>query len=341
MVKVEINEVSVYDAALVPGVLFRVTLEYDQDELIIPLSGILYAADNKFLSQLFPLSPSDGQEKRLIAYGTSQGKGKCIIQLNLLALLNRLTLEHVENLRKRDRYGRVLFRLHITYMRVLPYIDIAKLYFDTVNIQHAGYSYLEYWVKPPRDAHKNPLPVLLSYSQPYIAIYSIGLASAEKFIEERKWLEDFWPKLTGKKVVLLEVPLDVQKPYVDIISKAIEELEHAWYYFREGRYDSVVRVLRNILYNYLTEKRDDTRRLISTIADAILAKVPADVKGDYEYLIKESLERQIRGLLKHLSKFVHLEENKLLKTPLREDAEHLLLATTSLLKYISSLLSKD
>lgn len=39
----------------------------------------------------------------------------------------------------------------------------------------------------------------------------------------------------------------------------------------------------------------------------------------------------------HLSKFVHLDTGKLLRMPLREDVEHLLMIITSALKYLVAL----
>ena len=57
------------------------------------------------------------------------------------------------------------------------------------------------------------------------------------------------------------------------------------------------------------------------IADYILSRVPEYEKNLYEEVIK-SVDQTLEGLLQHLHKFIKEDAGKLLKNPLRADAEY-------------------
>ncbi len=136
------------------------------------------------------------------------------------------------------------------------------------------------------------------------------------------------------------------RPEYQHLAKAVEELELAFKHYREGRYGEAILALRNIIMNHLlTEIREvekegrkiRERMLDSRIKDLVLANVPEAFRNEYKIVIKAVEDILRKALNSHLSKFIHLDMGKLLRMPLREDVEYLLMLTSSLLKYLASL----
>ena len=159
-----------------------------------------------------------------------------------------------------------------------------------------------------------------------------------------EWVHDFLPKLTKRRVLVIEIPeMPIKSVHINL-TKMLEELENVRKLYIEGRYDSVVFGIRNIFMNHLTQtvvqNGKKVRVLNNEIKELALKGVPEDSKDDYKEAIK-AIENMVRNILSnHLSKFVHLDTGKLIRMPLKEDAQYLLLLTTAILKYLTSLIDK-
>jgi len=142
----------------------------------------------------------------------------------------------------------------------------------------------------------------------------------------------------------IPLPLKIEDVAQEKLVRSVKELMVAEELLKKGDYPEVLCTCRNIAMNYLTkvveveeegEKRK--KRVFSNeIANYILSIVPECQKSLYEEVIK-SVDQTLEGLLQHLHKFIKEDTGKLLKNPLRADAEYAFYTLFSIVKYFTEL----
>ena len=157
------------------------------------------------------------------------------------------------------------------------------------------------------------------------------------------------PILRKYMVKVIEIPI-TEKPTTPVqkhLAKAVEELEYAKAYLVEGKHGEVIRSIRNAIMNHLLTRVEEIKKadgskqkrrfLDEGIKEALLANIPEEARRDYEAVL-DGIQKRLRSLLNdHLSKFIHLDTGKLIRMPLKEDAEYLFTTTLSLVRYLASL----
>jgi hypothetical protein len=161
------------------------------------------------------------------------------------------------------------------------------------------------------------------------------------------WIHDFLPKLKAYTVMTIEVPTGKPvAPIYEHLAKATEELKLGEEYLREGKHDSVIRSVRNIIINHLLTKKEEVevegrkqlqRFLDEKLKETIIANIPKESEKEYRVIL-DGIQGILRRLLQdHLSKFMHIDTSELIRMPLKEDAEYLFLAVANIVKYLSKL----
>ncbi len=366
MVTVSLGEVRPQKAWLEPCIEIECEISCELEECVVGVTGLLKAEDDKVLTVL-SLSPMSARTPlcRLMAgenheYNSLRTRGeRQHISLTLVAPLTYRALEHIEELREKRPKRDVILKLalNVLYLKsriVTSHLHEVKLSQLPDNLRTA----LNKLKVGSRQ--RNPDSILVySYDDDFSTtrtnMWILSADGGATFLEVNThstelvyrissddWIHDFLPILSSKRIVTLEVPV-IERPEVgyEHLTMAIDELKRASNFFREGRYDSVIMSLRNVLMNHLLMKCEGEWHLMEEVKRIALAGVPEAVREEYEEALK-GLEGSLRRILKHhLSKFVHIDSGKLLMMPLREDAEYLLLTVTAAAKYLSDLSARS
>ena len=369
--EVRVIDAKVCDKWLKPCIEFICEIISDIDKVPISVAGFLLSEDECVLAPLFfapaPSSPSQFFTYSMKARGNldfNNAKTKGRRQADRCALIAPLDIEavrHIEAVRERNPYRNVVFKLNIHAAFMCSNITTSHLYevefgrlpqslrevLREIRVgERPPESIIVYSHNPEFSAARTNMWILSCNGSPDFLNYFVDSIEVSYEVDSGRWIKDFLPKLAGRMVLVIEVPTVSAEPGHRHLVEAVRELELAFQQYREGKYDSVVRSLRNIVMNHiLTEKRVEEsvegrvekRVLDEKIKNIVLANVPAAHAKEYRAAIK-ALEGALRKLLQdHLSKFVHLDTGKLLMMPLREDAEYLLMTVSSAVKYLTSL----
>jgi len=142
----------------------------------------------------------------------------------------------------------------------------------------------------------------------------------------------------------IPLPLKIEEVAQEKLVRSVKELMVAEELLKKGDYPEVLRTCRNIVMNHLTKvveieeegKKRRKRVFSDEITDYILGRVPEYEKSLYEDVIK-SIDQTLEGLLQHLHKFIKEDTGKLLRNPLRADAEYAFYTLFSIVKYLTEL----
>jgi len=147
-------------------------------------------------------------------------------------------------------------------------------------------------------------------------------------------------------VLRIEIPLPLRIEGVaqEKLVRSVRELMVAEEQLKERKYPEVLHTCRNIVMSYLTKvieveeegKKRKKRVFGDEIANYMLSRVPEYEKSLYKEVIK-SVDQTLEGLLQHLHKFIKEDTGKLLKNPLRVDAEYAFYTLFSIVKYLTEL----
>jgi len=153
-------------------------------------------------------------------------------------------------------------------------------------------------------------------------------------------IDDFMHRVKYVGYVRLEVPILLPpKPPHEILAKSAEGLKEVERALIKGDYPQVMIFCRNIIMNWLLpRKREGERALNEELCKYILSKIPEDVKETYK-MILNALEETLRRNLDHVHKFVKevAGRPKLIRMPLKEDAEFVYSMLVSIVRYLSEL----
>jgi predicted Zn-ribbon and HTH transcriptional regulator len=150
-------------------------------------------------------------------------------------------------------------------------------------------------------------------------------------------IDELMEKLGYVKFIRFEVPVPlIPEARIEILEKSATELKNVEEKIIKGDYPDALRVLRNIIMNYLTEKKEDKRVLREAIREYITSNVPSNYKSIYEGILN-GIENTLVSNLEHIHKFIKEETGKLIRMPSREEAEYVYFTLVSILRYISQL----
>ena len=152
-------------------------------------------------------------------------------------------------------------------------------------------------------------------------------------------IDDLMRRLKYAEYVRFEIPIPIiPEAPIDIISKSVSELKNAEEALIKGNYLMTLNIIRNILMNYLTEKKDGERFLRRELKEYVINNIPENLKNIYENVVK-GIEAVLRSNLQHIHKFIHEDTGKLIVAPLREDAEYIYNMLIIILRYTSQLIN--
>jgi hypothetical protein len=122
---------------------------------------------------------------------------------------------------------------------------------------------------------------------------------------------------------------------------ALKNLQVAAEGYKEGNYEKILINSRNAIYNDLTELRSQSsskkeRVLKTAIAAACMAKCPANDKKIYEDVLKE-MGKVLASLVRILSKFIHLDQVKIIRVPFGNDLEVIFFSLSLTVRYLTKL----
>jgi hypothetical protein len=150
-------------------------------------------------------------------------------------------------------------------------------------------------------------------------------------------IDELMEKLNYIRFIRFEVPVPlIPETQIEILEKSATELKSVEEELTKGNYPEALRILRNIIMNYLTEKKNGERVLKGAIREYITSNVPSNYKDIYEEILN-GIENTLVSNLKHVHKFIKEETGKVIFMPSREDAEYVYFMLASILRYISQL----
>jgi hypothetical protein len=139
--------------------------------------------------------------------------------------------------------------------------------------------------------------------------------------------------------ILLELPLKEESPNNDL-NQAIKSLRIAAEGFKEGNYETILINTRNAVYNDLTELKTKGSRkervLKSTILDSCMMRCPESDRKIYAEVLKE-VSKIAASLVSILSKFIHKDQQKIIKIPLENDLEAIYFSLSLIVRYLTRL----
>lgn len=373
VVEVKLTKISPEDRCLEPCLLIECEVSTLSGECIVEIGGLLLAEDGKIVSALIELPEFSSASKEidhLIASGNyhwnrkvSSGSRK-LGKAYFIAPLSPLAIDYIERLREKRPKRDVELKVRFMCKYLLSYISTSHLHeMPLSSLSPQLRSEFERFKirgnKPPDSL------VVYGYDSEFVAsrtnMWILSASESEgKFLALQKdesehtyrisyddWTYDFLPKLKAYAVMTFEIPLIEETPKVSHLANAIKELKYAEKSLMEGDYAGVIRSIRNVIFNSLTDVKEveeqgqkEKRRLLKEeIKKAIISKVPEKSRKEYEEVLRV-VEEVLRKLSQdHLSKFIHLETDKLISAPLKADAEYLWLSVTNTVRYLSRLLS--
>ncbi len=370
MVDIEAKILPPPDIWLEPCLIVECEIKTPPNQCIFELRGLLLTEDGKIVSELEEIPEFLEGDKEVDSLHASDNyqfrellssKTKSISKFRFTARLSQRAIEHIEKLREKRLKRDVELKLRLLFKYVLSNVTTSHLHEISLNSLPAELkkhlqgirigkkgleSLIAYSYDPNFSPSRSNMWILSSNSGAKFISFYRGEKEISKRIPYDDWIHDFLPTLKAYTVVTIEVPVVEEVPSYEHLAKAVEELRHGERLLKEGRYDGVIRSVRNILMNHLltdTKKVNEKKQrfLDKRIKELVLSNVPSEAKKEYKHVLL-AMEKILRRLLDdHLSKFIHLDSEKLIRMPLKADAEYLLLTVTSILRYLSRLSSSS
>ena len=120
------------------------------------------------------------------------------------------------------------------------------------------------------------------------------------------------------------------------LADAVNRLSLARQALERLDYMQVIKVCRNVIYNDITEVKEQKRVIKGEIRKSIMRRF-GDNAGKFYEGILEIVERMIRSAADYMSRFIHEELDQVLMNPSPADAEYAYRATLTIVKYLTDL----
>ena len=148
------------------------------------------------------------------------------------------------------------------------------------------------------------------------------------------------------QLMRFEVPVyKLDKPANKNVAKALNLLQSASEKLEANDIIWALKDVRDTIMNHLMiqVKEDETYRnkLRDNIVEAYLRKVPEEARSEYEKSILKGIEKELNSLLQNvISKFIHLDSDKIERAPLHEDVEFAFSVVLFTTRYIAKYLGR-
>ncbi len=151
-------------------------------------------------------------------------------------------------------------------------------------------------------------------------------------------VSDIIRKIDYVGYITLSVPVPMPQVSTNIksLADAVNRLSLARQALERLDYMQVIKVCRNVIYNDITEVKEQKRVIKGEIREFIMRRF-GDNTGKFYEGILEIVERMIRSAADYMSKFIHEESDHVLMNPSPADAEYAYRATLTIVKYLTDL----
>ncbi|MGB9760156.1 MAG: hypothetical protein ACP5IT_10060 [Thermoproteota archaeon] len=368
MVKIENIEVLPPDKWLEPCLIIKCEVSIPPNECVTEIKGLLLTEDDKIIGKLEEIPDFSQGAKEIDNLFASENfqyqemlksKFKKSSIFCFSVPLTQRAIDCIEKVReKRPKHD---VELKVRFLLKYLVSNIATSHLHEISLQNLPSSLKDEFAKIPElkkegEIHSYSLIVYKydsNFSPSRTNMWVLSSDSGPKFLSFHKseeehlhtihydeWVYDFLPKLKAYTVMTIEVPTFEQTSACEHLTKATEELKYAENFLREGNYFQVISSIRNIILNNLTVIKEvegrKERFLNDEIKSTVVLNAPEEARMEYETVVS-GIEKILRGMLDHLSKFIHLDTGKQIRMPLKADAEYLFLATASIVKYLSKM----
>jgi hypothetical protein len=367
MVKIENIEVLPPDKWLEPCLIIKCEVSIPPNECVTEIKGLLLTEDDKIIGKLEEIPDFSQGAKEIDNLFASENfqyqemlksKFKKSSIFCFSVPLTQRAIDCIEKVReKRPKHD---VELKVRFLLKYLVSNITTSHLHEFSLQNLPSSLKDEFAKIPElrkeEIHSYSLIVYKydsNFSPSRTNMWVLSSDSGPKFLSFHKseeehlhtihydeWVYDFLPKLKAYTVMTIEVPTFEQTSACEHLTKATEELKYAENFLREGNYFQVISSIRNIILNNLTVIKEvegrKERFLNDEIKSTVVLNAPEEARMEYETVVS-GIEKILRGMLDHLSKFIHLDTGKQIRMPLKADAEYLFLATASIVKYLSKM----
>lgn len=175
------------------------------------------------------------------------------------------------------------------------------------------------------------------YDQNYVKAivpFSAGLTKYAPDAKETRYvvfsteeITDILKRVKHYQLMRFEIPVyKLDKPANKDVAKALNLLKSASKKLEANDIIGALKDVRDTVMNHLMirVKKGETyhNQLRDNIVEGYLRNVPEEARSEYEKSILKGIERQLNSLLQNvISKFIHLDSDKIERAPLHEDVE--------------------
>jgi len=327
-----------YEKSIFPGISFDVEIGYTKyKKAIIGVSGWLETDDKKIIAEI---REEVSEKTKYGEIGASDSRfdrefKEDIYKTTLIALLDRRALSHIEKRRMEDRKGDVKLTLNLNVKTVDSRAVIShvhetepqKIGLKPVEV-YAGrnttdWSVLIYAYTSEYSSHRTNKWILSGNGRPVFIAISEQPLKKEIEIPSSYWIHDYAPKLELGEYFIVEIPKGK-----GVIGGAWSYVEKAEGCFRRWDTKGVYANCREVGY--------------------LLDRIVKEKFGKDSFNYRERWGRAY-SRFEHLASLdLHLEQLKQKQQYITEDvkigkddAEHILIVTKLLIKYVEELLGEE
>jgi len=334
LVDLNVSDVVIYKNSIVPSLLVSINGKISANAILVNISAGLYSEDNKFLSFSQPFIDIDihqnvktNSEQINISEINSGGTKEVEVSYKLIFQLSEKTLDHIEESRKKNPDGDVVFNFSLKIDFVEIWIGIG--YFAEYKIPGSGHEKLAI-VRSARGERDQNLNILIENGNgPSLMSHHFEVKKSYK-IDSSHWIKHYLPELGLGRYFIVEIP------------EGKHSLGHAWEILNEAE---------KAFRRWNAKDVMDNCRLVGQYLDGQIK----EKFGDNSFVYNERWGRIYGGGTKGFSGWnalaSHIEDIKTNGTGGRtypkddvkitkSDAEAALLFTKVLIKYCEELLEE-
>lgn len=305
--KMECGETKPLSDFVEPAIEFPLKIKCNSFESLLSIEGTMLAEDGKILAGMSEKIENHGREVgKISARGSGRDKGLEIeesVDISLVALLSKGAINHIDDVRDRNRKRNVAFTLQLRVRILKSKAHIAHVHEITPGeigppirgtLENIGVeSLISYKSQQGYSGPRNDLWLISGGSEPiFLEIWDMP-AQIPIEIAASDWVQDFAPKLGIGRFVIAELPLPspaaVGDEFAKRLNEAIKALSEMEEKVKEGEWNEVIEKSRPVFELLRYEN------MIKTILS----------KHGYSQEAADNLFSAIGGLFDYSSKFLH------------------------------------
>jgi hypothetical protein len=159
-------------------------------------------------------------------------------------------------------------------------------------------------------------------------------------------ISDIIKRLKHYQLVRFEIPVyKLDKPTNENVAKALALLQGASEKLEGNDIIGALKDIRDSLMNHLLGRVKGNEgyhnELRKDIVDGFLKNVPQEARDDYETFILKGIEGELDSLLQNvISKFIHLDSDKVERAPLHDDVELAYFVVLHTVRYLAKYMAR-